>query len=93
VPLARRNLGVIQGHSIHGQIQRPNLCCTGDGIGVYDSAASVPTVVRLVQTVKTFNDLLGICPIANGGTGANNVIDAKKHLLLSNLATTATSRT
>jgi hypothetical protein len=41
-----------------------------------------------VQTVKTFNDLLGLCPIAKGGTGANNVIDAKKNLLLSNLATT-----
>jgi hypothetical protein len=85
---ARENLGVIQGHAVNEQIQRPNLFFTGDGVGVYDAPATEATVIPLIQTVKTFNDLLSICPIAKGGTGADNVSDAKKNLLLSNVATT-----
>jgi hypothetical protein len=89
---ARENLGVIQGHAVNGQMQRPNLLFTGDGVGVYDAPATGTTVVRLIQTVKTFNDLLGICPIAKGGTGADNVTDAKKNLMLSALASTGDFR-
>jgi hypothetical protein len=85
---SRENLGVVQGHAINGQIQRTNLFFTGDGVSVYDAPATEATVVRLIQTVKTFDDLSGVCPIAKGGTGANSVLDAKKNLLLSNLATT-----
>jgi hypothetical protein len=82
---ARENLGIVQGHAVNGLQQRPNLTFSGAGVSVTNNGLT--TTVSIAQAVKSFADLTGIAAIAQGGTGATNILDAKKNLQLSIVAT------
>jgi hypothetical protein len=85
---ARENLKIIQGHVVNGLAQRPGLTISGAGVSVFNDAATDATVVSIVQTVQSFADLSGVAALSQGGTGANNAIDARKNLGLAKVAET-----
>jgi hypothetical protein len=82
---ARENLGIVQGHTVNNLPQRPNLTFSGVGVSVANSGST--TTVSIAQTVKSFADLTGVAAISQGGTGATTILDAKKNLQLSIVAT------
>jgi hypothetical protein len=86
---ARANLGIVPGHVVNALTQRPNLVFSGDSVATADVPGQLATVVTINSRIKTFADIAGILSVGQGGTGANNAIDACKNLGLAAVASTA----